>query len=144
MSVSIRPALALVATAGALAALAVAAPGSAQAPKAAGAGAYTADQAAQGRKTFEDNCSSCHGVDYAGGAGSPSLKGPEFMFGWTGKSAGELFSFIHDRMPPGQQGSLSDQQYTEVVAAILSANGFPAGAEALPVGTAAAGVTIKP
>lgn len=140
MSVSIRPALALAAAAVLLAA---AAPGSAQAPKMAGAGAYTAAQAAQGAKTFEDNCSSCHGVDYAGGAGSPSLKGPEFMFGWTGKSAGELFTFIHDKMPPGQQGSLSDQQYTEIVAALLSANGFPAGAEALPTGTAASSVTIK-
>src|SRR4051812_9261999 len=81
---------------------------SAQAPATAGAGAYTADQATKGTQTFMDNCSGCHGVDFGGGAGSPSLKGPEFMFGWTGKSAGELFTFIHDKMPPGQAGSLSD------------------------------------
>jgi mono/diheme cytochrome c family protein len=143
MSVSMRPALFGVAVLTGAAALAIAASGSAQTPRNASAGAYTADQAASGAKAFADNCSACHGVDYTGGAGAPSLKGPEFIFSWGGKTAAQLFSYIHDNMPPGQAGSLSDQQYTEIVATLLNANGYPAGTEPLPLGTAAASVTIN-
>jgi mono/diheme cytochrome c family protein len=139
MSVSIRAALGWTALAACGAVLAAAGPGLAQAP-----GAYTADQAARGAQTFTDKCSGCHGVDYTGGGGSPSLKGPEFMYNWNGKTAADLFAYVHDNMPPGEAGSLSDAQYTEIVAAILNANGLPAGATPLPAGAASAGVVIKP
>ncbi len=135
MSLSIRAAVGLVA----LTLGAAAGPGLAQGPA-----TFTADQAARGGQAFADNCAGCHGVDFTGGPGSPALRGPEFMYSWNGKSAAELYTYIHDNMPPGQQGALSDAQYTEVVAAILNANGVPAGATPLPTGTAATGVTIKP
>jgi hypothetical protein len=40
-------------------------------------------------------------------------------------------------MPPGQQGTLSDAQYVDVVAATLRRNGFPAGDTELPADLAA-------
>lgn len=135
MSVSIRAALGVAA---------VLATGAAGASLAQGPATFTAEQQARGQQAFTDACSGCHGVDFTGGPGSPSLRGPEFMFTWNGKTAADLYTFIHDNMPPGQQGSLSDVQYTEIVAAILAANGMAPGATALPTGTAATGVTIKP
>lgn len=135
MSVRITTTLAIAA----VAALAAAAPGLAQAP----AGSFTADQAARGTQAFTDNCSACHGVDFTGGPGSPSLKGPEFVFGWKDKPAAELYTYIHANMPPGQAGSLSEAQYYDIVAAILNANGVPAGAAGLSAANAA-GLSIKP
>jgi mono/diheme cytochrome c family protein len=117
--------------------MAAAGPGLAQ-----GAGAYTADQAARGGKAYADNCALCHGADFAGGPGAPSLTGPEFLFGWTGKSVGALFTYLHDKMPPGQAGSLSDQDYADIAAAVLNANGVPAGGQALAGGTAAASASV--
>jgi hypothetical protein len=40
-------------------------------------------------------------------------------------------------MPPGQAGSMSEQEYADVTAAILSANGAPAGGQALAPGSTA-------
>jgi mono/diheme cytochrome c family protein len=134
MSVSIRTALGFV-----VLCLAAAGASLAQAPT-----TFTAEQQARGLQTYTETCSGCHGTEFTGGPGSPSLRGPEFMFTWNGKSAADLYTFIHDNMPPGQQGSLSEVQYTEIVAAILAANGMAPGATPLPTGTAATGVTIKP
>jgi cytochrome c oxidase cbb3-type subunit 3 len=124
--------------AAAVAAAAAAAPSLAQAP-----GSFTADQAKAGTQAFTDNCSACHGVDFTGGPGAPSLKGPEFVFGWNGKSAAELYAYVHEKMPPGSAGTLPEGQYYDIVAAILNANGVPAGPAPL-AGANAAGLTIKP
>jgi alcohol dehydrogenase (cytochrome c) len=142
MSVFKRPALLGAAVLSAAAALAAAGPSLSQAPRASAAGAFSAEQAAQGEKVYADHCAACHGADFAGGPGVPSLKGPEFMFGWNGKTVGQLFTYIHDNMPPGQAGALSDQEYTDIAAAILKANGFAPGAAALAAGPAAAAVTV--
>lgn len=88
---------------------------------------FTAAQAARGEKAYADACALCHGADMAGGPGVPSLSGPDFAFGWKSKPTAELFDYIHKNMPPGQAGSLGDQQYLDIVAAILAKNGVAAG-----------------
>jgi len=89
-------------------------------------GVYTEAQAQRGTKLYSDNCSACHGAEMKGGPGAPGLAGPEFQFSWDKKSVGQLFDYAKMFMPPGQQGSLSDAQYTEIVAALLKGNGLPA------------------
>src|SRR4029450_7464595 len=69
-------------------------------------GVYTEPQLQRGDKLYADNCSSCHGAEMKAGAGAPSLAGPEFTFGWDGKSLGSLFDFMRMNMPPGQAGGL--------------------------------------
>jgi mono/diheme cytochrome c family protein len=101
------------------------------------AGHYTEAQAQRGVAAYAETCSLCHGADMRGGPGSPSLAGPEFMFTWKTKSAGELFDYVKTNMPPGAGGSLSDQQYADVVAAVLKANAVPAGQAELPADAAA-------
>jgi mono/diheme cytochrome c family protein len=143
MSVFERPAFKGAAVLACVAALAAAGPGLSQAPRASASGAFSADQAAKGGKIYADNCATCHGADFGGSPGAPSLKGPEFMFGWNAKTVGQLTTYVHDNMPPGQAGSLSDQDYADVVAAILGANGFAAGAAPLAAGAAASsGITV--
>jgi mono/diheme cytochrome c family protein len=96
-------------------------------------GPFTAAQADRGTAAFNQNCAMCHGEDMTGGAGAPGLAGPEFSFGWKGKPVSDLFTYVQTKMPPGAAGSLTDQQYLDVVAAILRKNGVaPGGAELTP------------
>ena len=100
-------------------------------------GVYTAAQAERGDKRFAADCATCHGADMAGGPGVPGVTGIEFMFKYNNKTVGELFDYLKQNMPPGQQGSLTDPQYLDLVAAILKGNGFPEGMSELPSDAAA-------
>ena len=91
-------------------------------------GVYTSAQAERGLKLYAANCSSGHGAEMVAGAGAPSLTGPEFPFSWNKKPASGLFDYARMFMPPGQAGSLSGQQYADIVAALFKASEFPASA----------------
>jgi cytochrome c len=90
---------------------------------------YTVVQAGRGLQVYTDHCSLCHAVSMQGGPGSPALIGPEFRFLWADKPVGALYEIMRAKMPPGQAGALSDQEYADILAAILQRNGFPAGAD---------------
>lgn len=91
---------------------------------------YTEAQAARGSRLFSEHCALCHSEKMTGGlGGADALIGPEFRYLWADKSVGELFVILRAKMPPGEAGSLSDQEYADILAAILRGNGFPAGQE---------------
>lgn len=89
-------------------------------------GAYTEEQAQRGVQTYQEWCQSCHASDMRGGAAIRGLTGTAFQFLWEGKTLDELYSAMI-RMPPGSQGTLSDQAYIDILAAVLQQNGFPPG-----------------
>lgn len=107
------------------------APLSAQAPVAAVASLFTEAQATRGAEVYGAHCAVCHGAELTGGGGAPALSGPDFLFGWSRKSTKDLTDFIANNMPPGESQSLSDQEYEDISAYVLSANGFKAGHTAL-------------
>lgn len=109
----------------------VAAPIAAQAAKTVWDGVYTADQATRGRVLYNTKCLSCHGADLSGGEMAPPLVGVGFQSNWNGLSVGDLSERIRVSMPLGQEGSLSRQQVSDVIAAILAAGEYPAGATEL-------------
>jgi alcohol dehydrogenase (cytochrome c) len=89
---------------------------------------FSAAQATQGKKLYvEQQCSLCHGANMLGSAGAPALADSGFRSAWQGQSLGELFDCIRNTMPPGRAGSLPNADYARLLAAILEANGFPAG-----------------
>jgi alcohol dehydrogenase (cytochrome c) len=90
-------------------------------------GYYTRAQAVSGATVYSATCSQCHGVNMQGGSGPP-LTGQAFKayVGKTGTAA-TLFDFISRQMPADKPGSLTQQQYLDVTAYILSRNGYPAG-----------------
>ena len=91
---------------------------------------YTNTQADRGSRLFSEHCALCHAQNMRGGlGGAAALIGPEFQFTWNDKSVGALFVILRAKMPPGEAGSLSDQEYADILAAILQVNGFPAGQE---------------
>jgi len=94
-------------------------------------GVYTREQASRGQKVYQEDCMKCHGENLTGGETSPPLVGAEFLPKWNGKTAGDLFALIRKTMPTDDPGTLSSRQYGDLVAYILSANEFPAGAKEL-------------
>ncbi len=86
-------------------------------------GVYSTAQAERGKAHYEQGCASCH----SSGEG-PSLVGDSFMRRWFEDSLNEVFVKIRASMPENAPGSLSDAAYIDLVAFMLQANGFPAGA----------------
>ncbi len=95
----------------------VAAPVAAQAPAA--TGPYTADQASRGEAVYRRECGECHSVK--------DHSNEDFRFSWNGRSALELFENIRNTMPEETPGSLTRQEYADIVAYLMKANGMPSG-----------------
>jgi mono/diheme cytochrome c family protein len=91
---------------------------------------YTQAQASSGRELYRKNCASCHGNQLQGGAGAP-LAGAAFTTKWSDRTVKDLYTFVHQSMPMSAPGSLSDQQYSDIIAYILQRNGFPSGSAQL-------------
>ncbi len=92
---------------------------------------YTTAQARSGATIYSASCQQCHGVNL-GGQSAPALTGQTFR-NYVGKAgtAASLFDFISRQMPADHPGSLTQQQYLDVTAFILSRNGYPAGRDPL-------------
>ncbi|MCZ6617038.1 MAG: PQQ-binding-like beta-propeller repeat protein [Gammaproteobacteria bacterium] len=95
---------------------------------------FTAAQAANGGKTYEQHCAACHGANLEGVGIVPALSGTRFDQTWRGKSTGVLAFHIR-RMPPrgnAEAGGLGDESYTNILAYLLDFNDFEPGDIVLP------------
>lgn len=82
-------------------------------------GYITEEQIAAGDSAYQAQCSSCHGQDMVTSiARYPSA----FLF----------YTYVSQAMPASAPGSLPPQQYADIVAYLLSENGWPVGTEVLP------------
>jgi mono/diheme cytochrome c family protein len=110
------------------------------------AGVSTAEQADRGKVTYQASCASCHGANLMSRSDdAPSLSGPDFKIGWNGKTVGDLYDRVRTSMPMGAVGTLSDQQYVDIIAFVLQSNGYPAGHQELkPDPAALKQITIEP
>jgi mono/diheme cytochrome c family protein len=90
-------------------------------------GVYTEEQAKRGEPLYTATCASCHGPDLSGGEMAPGLTGGEFRSDWDGLSVGDLFERTRVSMPQNNPGSLSRQQYADILAFVFSKGGFPVG-----------------
>jgi quinoprotein glucose dehydrogenase len=99
-------------------------------------GVYTKEQAARGNQTYRRECQRCHAENLLGGEDATALLGDDFLAAWNGRTVAELYDLTRKTMPTDGPGSLSRQAYADVVAFLLSANKFPAGAKELPTDAA--------
>jgi len=95
-------------------------------------GVFTGAQARRGRRVYNQNCASCHGSELKGGEMAPSIAGNDFIIFWTELPVGSLFERIKVSMPEDGPGRLSDEEYTDVVAYMLSESGYPSGDTEMP------------
>jgi len=93
--------------------------------------AYTAEQASKGQEVYSAHCAVCHGADGHGG------KVPEAFGGYAGmkappvvgkgalpnmETAENVYTFLKQHMPLQKPGSLSDEEYLNIVAFDVKAN----------------------
>ena len=90
-------------------------------------GIYSTEQASRGETAYNSKCARCHGEALLGGENSPALVDQDFLEKWQGRSVGSLVELVRKTMPSDGPGKLSRQQCTDLIAYLLSANGFPAG-----------------
>ena len=98
---------------------------------------YTAAQATAGAAVFTQSCAMCHGANLQGGA-RPGADRCGLRFGIRNKTIGSVFTLITTQMPLGSGGSLTHDQYTAVMAYILTKNSYPAGSTPLDYTTSLA------
>jgi hypothetical protein len=60
------------------------------------------------------------------------MRDGNFRFAWRRQTVGDLFELVSETMPENNPAGLERSQYADVVAYILSLNGFPSGAEDMP------------
>lgn len=109
-------------------------------------GVFSAAQADRGRVFFQANCAECHGVDLAGRE-AQALRGDRFWADWQETTVDYLLMRISKDMPFSDDGSLAGTlgmpTYTDIVAHILNANGFPAGSGELTPASASGVQIVK-
>lgn len=87
-------------------------------------GVFTAAQAARGREVYTNACARCHVTTQHSGA--------TFAATWNNRRVFDLYDILYNTMPLDDPGSLSEQDYADVVAYILQLNGHAAGEGQLP------------
>jgi len=101
-------------------------PASVALPRTLGDGVYTAEQAARGRAVYNVRCAECHMTDLAGHEYAGALAGYGFQLKWQDATLAELFGRIRS-MPLGRGGSLSGQEYLDILAYVLQKNTYAEG-----------------
>lgn len=104
-------------------------------------------QVAQGEKLFAKHCAKCHGKSGEGGKKAPPVVGKEALpldpppgakirksqF----QTAQDVAEFVSTKMPANKPGSLKPDEYYEILAFDLKANGVDLGDKKLDAASAA-------
>lgn len=98
---------------------------------------FTLDQATRGQGSYNQTCARCHQPSLGGADDAPALTGSAFLGNWNGQTLADLQERIRTTMPNDDPGSYGRALITDVIAYVLSVNGFPAGAVELPAGSEA-------
>lgn len=92
-------------------------------------------QAQRGKSVYNKQCIGCHSNNLQGEGIEPPLIGELFVDAWREDKLFSLYDFIATRMPKEGRdrtpGSLTEQQYLDVLAYVLERNGYPAGTQEL-------------
>lgn len=80
-------------------------------------GVFTEAQVEAGKRVYDSTCSACHRMN----------EYRNVLRAFQGNSVMNLWELILGTMPADNPGSLADSEYTNIIAYILSDQGFPAG-----------------
>lgn len=80
-------------------------------------GVYTQSQSEAGKQAYQSACASCHDVKFY----------RDIWGYWQGKDLIDFYWRIVAEMPSDNPGSLSDSEYTDIIAYILSQLDYPTG-----------------
>jgi len=88
---------------------------------------YPSEQVAAGHIVYQGQCAACHGADFEGGIGPKLIT---LYLRYHGTAQG-LFTYVSGQMPQNNPGSLTDQQYYDVVSYLLWYNEITDGTETI-------------
>ena len=100
-------------------------------------GVSTEEQASRGQAVYPGPCGTCHGRRLNGApddpdmVSTPPLARARFLRNWDGRTLATLFEYTRATMPENNPGSLSDQEYIDLIAYMLTVGGTPAGNDEL-------------
>jgi quinoprotein glucose dehydrogenase len=100
-------------------------------------GVFTMEQARRGQAAYTGPCDRCHGYKLDGASDDPDMlpappvAGPKFLRKWNGRTLAVLVEYLRVTMPANNPGYLTDAEWADIVAYMLSVSGMPAGADAL-------------
>ncbi len=100
-------------------------------------GVFTEAQAQRGQAAYTGPCGMCHGRRLNGAPddpdmlSTPPLARAKFLRTWEGRSLAALFDYTRATMPESNPGSLTDEEYVDVIAYMLSVSRMPIGADEL-------------
>ena len=98
---------------------------------------FSQSQVARGKVSYESACASCHGIELVSiDSEIPSLSALDFRLGWKGRTLSERMIKISTTMPPGGLARLGPNDYVDIIAYILSRNGFVAGKQEMSADSA--------
>jgi len=113
-------------------------------------GVYSEAQAQSGRRLYLSACAGCHGSRLNGAPDNPDMRpappigGPRFLRNWDGQTVRTLFEYSRTTMPPTNPGYLTEEQYLNVIAYMLSVSQLPASDTPLEAGVGSlADILIK-
>jgi mono/diheme cytochrome c family protein len=101
-------------------------------------GVYSVAQAERGEAIYPSVCGRCHGYKLDGAPDDPDMlpappiAGPKFLRQWNGVTLAALFELTRTTMPALNPGSLSDQEFADVVSYMLAVSDIPPGPDELP------------
>ncbi len=114
-------------------------------------GVFTEPQARRGEAVYEGACGICHGRRLNGAPDDPDMRSTpplaraRFLRVWEGRSLATLFEYTRATMPEDNPSSLTEQEYVDVIAYMLTVGGMPAGDDELqPDPQSLARVVIRP
>jgi len=100
-------------------------------------GVFSEAQATRGEAVYEGACGLCHGRRLNGAPDDPDMRSTpplaraRFLRIWEGRSLATLFEYTRATMPENNPSSLTEQEYVDVIAYMLTVGGMPAGEEDL-------------
>ena len=96
-------------------------------------GVFSEAQATRGRGVYSGACGFCHGRRLNGAPDDPDMRSTpplaraRFLREWEGRSLATLFEYTRLTMPEDNPTSLTDAEYVDVIAYMLSVSRMPAG-----------------
>jgi polar amino acid transport system substrate-binding protein len=99
-------------------------------------------QVAHGKRLYSSNCAKCHGADMQG-ITAPALSGPAFApASGSHLTIGGIYTYMSTNMPADRPGKLKDDEYADIMAYLLNANGYGPGAAKMTADTARASTIL--
>ena len=88
---------------------------------------FDSAQVAHGKRLYSSACAKCHGASLQG-VTAPALSGPAFApASGSHLTIGGVYTYMSTNMPADRPGKLKDDEYADIMAYLLKANGYAPG-----------------